>query len=225
MKAFKIFALMCAICLIGGTLTSCEDETVQKWETTTVSYMLTISPDLLKFVTPEVTYVDSQGKIHKISGIQALDSLVNVNCAYTPGIGVWTIQTIKGTDYKAWTLNMNFKDRPFHSYFGVKYRKNDLVEDTTGKEYDFHHSIFSTTIYATSEFTTTYKVNWLGQQSTDFTFGTGALIENHITFTKDGTCKGEDVEDYLNKLVNTPDKAGFYITNEGKFTEKNDFPM
>lgn len=225
MKTIKLLTLICAICFLGGTLTSCEDETVQKWENTTVSYMLTISPDLLKFVIPEVTYIDSQGKIHKISGVQALDSLVNVNYAHAAGIDVFAIQTIKGTDYKCWTLNMNFKDRPFHSYFGVKYKKKDLIEDTTGKEYDFHHSIFSTTIYATSEFTTTYKINWLGQQSTDYSFGSGAIVENHIVFTKDGTCKGEDVEDYLNKLANTPDKAGFYITSDGKFTEKNDFPM
>lgn len=224
MKTLKNYFVVCVICLIGSTFVSCEDEDVQSWDSTSISYMLTMSPDLLKFVYPEVTYIDSKGKIHTISGVKELDSLVNVTYTYVPGNGIWTIQTIDGTNYKAWTLNMTF-EAPFYSYFGVKYKKLDLVEDTTDKVYDFHHSIFTTTVYASSQITTTTKVNWLGKASTEFTFGSGALVENHISFTKNSTYTGQEVDNYINELVNTPDKAGYFINEDGKFTKNNDFDL
>ncbi len=222
MKAAKSLLFMCAICLISSTFMSCEDEDVKSWDSTSISYMLTMSPDLLKFVYPEVTYVDSKGEIHTISGVHELDSLVNVTYTYVPGNGIWTIQTIEGTNYKAWTLNMSFES-PFYSYFGVKYKKLDLVEDTNDKIYDFHHSVFTTTVYATSQITTTTKVNWLGKVSTEFTFGSGALVENHIFFTKNSTYNGQEVESYISDFINTPYKAGYFINEGGKFTKNNDF--
>lgn len=224
MKTAKMFLCMCTICLFCSTFTSCKDEDVQTWENTSISYMLTMSPDLLKFVYPEVTYVDSKGEIHTISGVEELNNLVNVTYTYTPGNGVWTIQTIEGTDYKAWTLNMTFQ-HPFYSYFGVKYKKLDLAEDPTNKKYDFHHSIFTTTVYASSKFITTTKVNWIGKLSTKYGFGSGALVENHITFSKNSIYSGEEVKDYINNLINTPDKAGYYISEGGKFTKNNDFEL
>ncbi len=224
MKTVRMLLLMCTSCLICSTFISCEEEDVKSWDSTSISYMLTMSPDLLKFVYPEVTYVDSKGEIHTISGVQELDSLVNVTYTYVPGNGIWTIQTIEGTNYKAWTLNMSFK-APFYSYFGVKYKKLNLVEDTTDKVYDFHHSIFTTTVYATSQITTTTKVNWLGKVSTEFGFGSGALVENHISFTKNSTYTGQEVENYINDLINTPDKAGYFINEGGKFTKNNDFDL
>lgn len=222
MKTTRNFLLMCVLCFISSTFMSCEEEEIETWEATSISYMLTMSPDLLKFVYPEVTYVDSKGEIRTISGVQELDSLVNATFTYTPGNGIWTIQTIDGTNYKAWTLNMSFES-PFYSYFGVKYKKLDLVEDTTDMTYDFHHSIFTTTVYATSHLSTTTKVNWLGNVSTEFGFGSGALVENHISFTKNSIYTGREAENYINELVNTPDKAGYYIEKGGKFTKNNDF--
>lgn len=224
MKTVKMLLFMCATCLFCSTFMSCKDEDVQSWDSTSISYMLTMSPDLLKFVYPEVTYVDSKGEIHTISGVQELDSLVNVTYTYVPGNGIWTIQTIEGTNYKAWTLNMSF-EAPFCSYFGVKYKKLDLVEDTTDKVYDFHHSIFTTTVYASSQLTTTAKVNWLGIFSTEFVYGSGALVENHINITKNSFHPGQEVENYIWDLINTPDKAGFFINEGGKFTKYNNFDI
>jgi len=218
-----VFALAVSITFIG-----CTDENTDTYknECTSISYLLTMSPDLLKFVSPEVTYVDAEGNVHKISGVKELDSLVNVAFTYTPGIGVWTIQTIKGTNYKCWNLNMNFRNRPFHSYMGVKYIKLDFVEDTTGVVYDFHHSIFTTTVYVDSEFSITTKYNyWSKSSDVTFEFGTGAVVENHIQITKNSYYKGGEVEDYINNLVNTPDKVGFYIDDKGNFTERDDFPL
>ena len=228
MKVLNNLAILVFAIILGASLTSCEDENTDTYtnECTSISYLLTMSPDLLKFVSPEVTYVDAQGNVHKISGVKELDSLVNVGFTYTPGIGVWTIQTIKGTNYKCWNLNMNFKNRPFHSYMGVKYKRNDFVEDTTGVVYDFHHSIFTTTVHVASEFsiTTTYNY-WTKNQKVNFEFGTGAVIENQLEFTKNCYYKGGEVEGYINNLVNTPDKAGFYIDDKGVFTENDDFEL
>lgn len=225
MKSKSYIFLSLILILVGCGLTSCEDEEVEKWESTNISYMLTISPDLLEFVTPEVTYVDSKGKLCRISGVQELDSLVNINYTYTPGIGIWTVQTIKGTEYKCWTLNMTFDKRPFHSFFGVRYKKKELAEISEGKTYDFHHSIFTTTIYAISKFTTTSKIKWYGGVSVEQAFGTGALVENIFSITKDSYYNSEDVPDYLNNLINNPDKAGFYISEDGEFRENNDFQL
>lgn len=227
MKSLKSIILFTFAVIIISILMSCEKEDVQEKvnESTSISYLLTMSPDLLKFVSPEVTYVDAQGNVHIISGVKELDSLINVGFAYTPGIGVWTIQTIKGTNYKCWNLNMSFKDRPFHSYMGVKYKKLDFVEDTTGVVYDFHHSIFTTTIYVNSTLTMTTSYSLWKNPETTIGFGSSALVENHIAFTKNCYYPGSEVEDYINNLVNTPDKVGFYIDDKGKFTENDEFSI
>ena len=227
MKSIRSIAVLVLAAIFGSTLVGCEKEDVQEKvnESTSISYLLTMSPDLLKFVSPEVTYVDAEGNVHKISGVKELDSLIHVGFAYTPGIGVWTLQTIKGTNYKCWNLNMTFNNRPFHSYMGVKYKKLDFVEDTTGVVYDFHHSIFTTTIYVNSTLTITTKSSLWKDPETTIGFGSGALVENHISFTKNSYFKGGDVEKYVNDLVSTPDKVGFYIDDKGKFTERDDFPL
>lgn len=227
MKTVRSIFILVFAAIWGSTLVGCEKEDVQEKvnESTSISYLLTMSPDLLKFVSPEVTYVDAEGNVHKISGVKELDSLIHVGFAYTPGIGVWTLQTIKGTNYKCWNLNMTFNNRPFHSYMGVKYKKLDFVEDTTGVVYDFHHSIFTTTIYVNSTLTVTTKSSFWKNPETTIGFGSGALVENHIQFTKNSYYKGGEVEGYINQLVNSPDKVGFYIDDKGKFTERDDFPL
>lgn len=227
MKTIRSIVILVFAGIFGSTLVGCEKEDVQEKvnESTSISYLLTMSPDLLKFVSPEVTYVDAEGNVHKISGVKELDSLIHVGFAYTPGIGVWTLQTIKGTNYKCWNLNMTFNNRPFHSYLGVKYKKLDFVEDTTGGVYDFHHSIFTTTIYVNSKLTITTKSSFWKNPETTLGFGAGALVENHIEFTKNSYYKGGEVEGYIDNLVNTPDKVGFYIDDKGKFTERDDFPL
>lgn len=227
MKILRSIVILIFAAIFGSTLVGCEKEDVQRYpnESTSISYLLTMSPDLLKFVYPEVTYVDAGGNVHKISGVKELDSLIHIGFAYTPGIGVWTLQTIKGTNYKCWNLCMSFKNRPFHSYMGVKYKKLDFVEDTTGVVYDFHHSIFTTTIYVNSEFTVTTKSSLWKSPETTIGYGSAALVENHISFTKNCYYKGGEVEKYVNDLVNTPDKVGFYIDDNGKFTERDDFSL
>ncbi len=227
MENLKSIILLGLLPIIGSMFVSCEKEDVDEhsWENTSISYLLTMSPDLLKFVSPEVTYVDSNGEVHTISGVKELDNLVSIGRSVAPFIDVWTIQTIEGTNYKCWNLQMTFKNRPFHSYMGVKYKKLDFVEDTTGIVYDFHHSIYSTTIHAASNLTFRTTSGFWKNTETTMEFGTGALVENHIFFTKNSYYKGGEIEEYINNLVNSPDKVGFYIDDKGNFTKNNDFPL
>lgn len=226
MKKISCIFVVVIVCVLTNGLMSCEKLDNDSYTNTSISYMITMSPDLLKFVYPEVTYVDAGGNLHKISGVQELDRLVIENKAATKHFGVWTTQTIKGTKYKCWTLNMTFDNRPFYSYLGVNYKKLDIAEDTTGVVYDFHHSIFSTNILVTSKATTKVKYDWVlwGLHPKTSTEGS-AHVENHITFTNDSKYNGSEVEQYINDLVNTPDKMGFYIDSNGTFTEKDDFPL
>ena len=50
---------------------------------TSISYTLTISPDLLKFVTPQVSYIDENGVLVTITGVEELDGKVIENSDYS----------------------------------------------------------------------------------------------------------------------------------------------
>ena len=226
MKKIRVLLGLMLISVVGCMFVSCEKEDVDTDLGASIGYMITMSPDLLKFVYPEVTYVDSNGNVHKISGVKELDNLVNINVNSIPGNVIVTKQEIKGTNYKCWTLNLFFENLPFHSYMGVKYKKLDLVEDTAGVVYDFHHSIYTTTISSTSSIIS--KTKWIPgitNPTTSHSFISTGVVTNHITFTKKSYYKGGEVEEYIDNLINTPDKVGFYIDNKGKFSVRNDFPM
>lgn len=200
-----------SVCIIFD---SCEKELSfeERDRFVNISYSLTISEDLLKFVSPEVTYNDTEGNKHTISGVEELDSLVNVNFVLINNLAVVTSQKIEGTGYKAWTLNMLFHDYPLDSFFEVKYRKLSLAEADTNMEYDFHHSIYSTIFDFRN-----YKgqIEWFGKKTdvdTDINLGE---ISNFISFTKNSIVQGKDVESYLDSLVNTPDYRWFTIGDDG----------
>ena len=201
MERVRIY-LCITIFIIGIMVTGCSSEMISN-PPVRINYVLTMSPDLLKFVCPEVTYVDTQGEIHTISGVQELDSMAYVNF----GNSVWTIQPIEGTNYRAWSLCMTFKDSPFFSYISVKYKKLELVEDLTDMNYEFHHGIFSNAVYSSSK------------------IGESTFVENHLSYIKSITCSGQEVESYINNLINKPDKAGYYINEDRQFSEYKDFDL
>lgn len=203
-------------------LTGCEKEDTEVYMNTGIAYTLTLSPDLLKFVSPEVTYVDSEGDIHTISGVEELDSIVNIGYAAAPGNTTIFLQKIDGTNYKCWTLNMRFDKCPFHSFINVRYRKLDIIEDTTGVVYDFHHSIYSTAVVATATLKLESKYDWWYGTITTLTFNSLGLVTNHITFTKNSYYRGQDVDVYINDLINNPDIKGYDISEDGDFSENDE---
>ena len=215
------FALILSCVLVGcGEDVSVETES-------SINFTLTMSPDLLKFVTPQVNYVDENGNLITLTGVEELDGKVIENKAEisheTGGTKVsasgWSKVVVSGTGHKCWTFQMKFNRLNFHSYMGVKYLRNDFVEDTNGKAYDFHHSI-NTSITALKS-TITEKNSLFGSsKSVDIK----AYQDTHLSITKEYR-NGDDVEEYLKYLVANPDKAGYYVDDNGDVVRKDDFPL
>lgn len=215
-KLLNIFA----IAIMGNTMCSCSEDIDVQTETN-ISYIITMSPDLLKFVIPQVSYVDENGVLVTITGVEELDKQVLENSAeVTSGgnyAGVWSSTTITGTGYKCWTVNMKFKRLGFHSRMSVKYIRNDFTEDTTSNLYDFHHNI-NTNVTAT-KITKTSKGLFGGE-----TIDVSAYADSHITLSNEYHY-GDNVEDYLNALSTHPDKAGYYVDENGDITRKDEFEL
>ena len=179
-----------------------------------------MSPDLLKFVTPQVNYVDENGNLVTLTGIEDLDGKVigdsikaSSGGSYVEG---WSSVVITGTGYKCWTVKMKFKHLGFHSHMSVKYLRNEFVEDTTGKVYDFHHNI-NTSVAATKIITT--KKGWFGGEDVDIS----AYSDTHVSISIGDYHYGDDIETYLSNLEANPDKAGYYVDENGDITRRDEF--
>ena len=207
--------------IISIMLVSCSEDVDVETETS-ISYTLTMSPDLLKFVTPQVSYIDEKGVLVTITGVEDLDGKVIENSAEVSSGGSyassWTSTVITGTGYKCWTIKMKFKHLDFHSHMAVKYLRNDFVEDTSGKFYDFHHDI-NTSVNAT-KITKTSK-GWGGGESVDVS----SYADSHVSITFGDYHYGDDIETYLVELKNNPDKAGYYVDENGNVTRKDEFEL
>ena len=206
--------------ILSGSFCSCckndEDSNhVPKAEDETgssVMYTITMSPDLLKFVTPQVNYVDENGNLVSISGVDDLDGkAIESNTEVQNGgshATVWTSQVINETGYKCWTVQMKFNRLDFHTYLGVKYIRNDFTEDTTDKTYDFHHNV-----------NTSISVIRISGYSTKI------YTDSHVSITIGNYKKGDDIETYLRNLANNPDKVGYYINENGDVSRNDEFDL
>ncbi len=207
------------IAILSCFLASCSEDVDVETETS-ISYTLTISPDLLKFVTPQVSYVDENGVLVTITGVEDLDGKVIENSSEVSSggsyAGSWTSTVIKGTGYKCWTIQMKFKHLGFHSHMAVEYLRNDFVEDTSGKVYDFHHDI-NTSVNAT-KITKTTK-GWFGGETVDVS----SYADSHVSITVGDYHYGDNIETYLTNLMDNPDKVGYYVDNNGDVTRKDEF--
>ena len=216
MNRFKTMLSFSLLVLTVVILASCDekdDTKDSKVKTeTNISYTITMSPDLLKFVTPQVLYVDENGNIVTLTGVEDLDGKVIESKAEIKDgdsyASAWSSQVITGTGYKCWTIQMKFNRLNFHSYLGVKYVRNDFVEDTTGKVYDFHHNVN----------TSINLVKSVGYSITAFS-------DSHVSVTVGNYKKGDDIEAYLEALANTPDKVGYYIDENGDVTKRDEFDL
>ena len=213
--------------IISSLLVGCGEDIDVKTESS-ITYTLTMSPDLLKFVTPQVSYVDENGNLITLTGVEELDGKVIENQAEISQksggsevyISGWTQQVVAGTGYKCWVFQMKFNRLNFHSYMGVKYLRNDFAEDTDGKTYGFHHNI-NTSIIALKS-TITEKHSLFGtSQSTD----SKAYTDSHLSTTLKDYRKGDDVEEYLKNLMANPDKVGYYVDENGDVTRRDEFPL
>jgi hypothetical protein len=204
--------LICFLGLLGCTLVSCNCDDDKIETETSISYTLTISPDLLKFVTPQVSYIDENGILVTITGVEDLDGKIIENGVEVEKGGshasAWSSTVITGTGYKCWTLRMKFKRLNFHSYMGVRYLRNDFIEDSSGKMYDFHHNINTSVSSATISGS-----------------GTNQYQDTHVSVSIGDYHYGDNIETYLNNLYNNPDKVGYYVDGDGNITRKDDFEL
>lgn len=212
MKNLNNCLVICFIAILGTTLVACNNDDDKLETETSISYTLTISPDLLKFVTPQVSYIDENGVLVTITGVEELDGKVIENSAEVEKDGsyakAWSSTIITGTGYKCWTLKMKFKRLNFHSYMGVKYVRNDFIEDTTGKVYDFHHNI-NTSVSA---------VKISGSS-------VNAYQDSHVSITIGDYHYGDNIDTYLNSLYNNPDKVGYYVNENGDINRNDEFDI
>ena len=212
MNVLKYCFSFCLIAILGCTLVGCSDDDDKLETETSISYTLTISPDLLKFVTPQVSYIDENGVLVTISGVEDLDGKVIENSAggekNSSYAHAWSSTVITGTGYKCWTLKMKFKRLNFHSYMGVRYVRNEFTEDTTGKVYDFHHNI-NTSVSA---------VKISGSN-------VNAYQDTHVSVSVGNYHYGDNIDTYLNSLYNNPDKVGYYINENGDVNRNDEFDL
>lgn len=204
MNSIRRYLWVVVVCMSYTLFAGCSrNENVETQ--TSISYTLTISPDLLKFVTPQVSYVDEDGILVTISGVEELDGKVIENSAEVSSdgsyAGSWTSVVITGTGYKCWTLKMKFNRLNFHSFMAVRYLRNDFIEDTSGKIYDFHHNINTSVIHNSS--TVQYQ-------------------NSHVSVPVGYYHYGENIETYMKNLYNSPDIVGYFIDGEGNITSKDD---
>ena len=211
LKSFLSFALACTLCT--SFVGCCKDDDDDVTTESSINYTLTISPDLLKFVTPQLSYVDENGNLIKVTGVEELDELVLENSAEISKngsyAGAWSKTVVSGTGYKCWTVKMKFNRLNFHSYMGVRYLRNEFVESAEGKAYDFHHSI-NTSISSVTE----------GKD-----IGLKAYQDTYVSLTLMDFHHGDDLENYLNNLTQNPDKAGYYVDGDGNVSRKDEFDL
>lgn len=219
----NVFAIAVISLLFG-----CSSEDIDVTTQTSITYTLTMSPDLLKFVTPQVSYVDENGNLITITGVEELDGKVIENHAeisassggsevYASG---WTQQVVTGTGYKCWVFQMKFNRLNFHSYMGVRYIRNDFTEDNDGKDYDFHHSLNTSIIALKSTITEKKSMSTISQSSDVKTYS-----DSHISITLMDYHRGDDLEKYLDNLTHNPDKAGYFVDNDGNVTRRDEFDL
>jgi len=207
---FLLIGLLCSL-FCSCKSDDCDTNSEEKTETNIV-YTITMSPDLLKFVTPQVSYVDENGNLVSITGVEDLDrkvieSKIEIENA-SAYASAWTSQLISGTGYKCWSIQMQFIRLDFHSYMGVKYLRNDFTEDTSNKKYNFHHNV--NTSISQLHYTKTSN---------------SVYVDSHVSVTYGNYKEGDDIELYLKNLENSPDKVGYFIDGEGNITRMDEFEL
>lgn len=171
-------------------LSSCKDE-----ESVDITYGLSCSGDLLKFVSPVVTYVDENGteQTYTISNEDW-----NKTGILTIGDDNTSMTVTDSTSYY-WTKHIHFDYFGAKGSISVKYIPLSDTEDTTGKQYTFSHNVF---IVATAK-----SDNSQSSSSTSF-------------LTVGFDFQGATVAKYIENLANTVDSKTCVVDRDGAITVK-----
>jgi len=183
-------AIVFTIIALGLSSCSKDDESVE------MNYIVSCSADLLKFVSPVVTYTDGNGMEKTIT---LTDADWNKDNELSMGNGN-SSTTITGVDSYTWTKRVVFDSFGVSGKMTVKYVPLTNTEDTTGKKYLFKHNI-SISANAQSDNVQSQYVD----------------ISLDLAGTQvDGTM----VSTYINKLVQTPDTKKCVVDGDGGIVVK-----
>jgi len=189
-RLFKVLTLMLAV----FALNSCgDDDPIQNVE---MNYILSCSEDLLKFVSPVVTYVDGDGTEKTITLSDG-----DWNKSGNISVGNESSSTsVTGLKSYVWTRKVTFNSFGVNGKISVKYIPLSNTEDTTDKQYTFFHDV---------SITATAKSEYSQNQHTSIDLD---LIGS--------TVHGTAVTTYIEKLANATDTKTCSVDGSGSITVK-----
>lgn len=165
-------------------------------ESVEMNYILSCSEDLLKFVSPEVTYVDGDGTEKTIT-------LSDGDWNKTGNVSVGndnSSTSVTGLKSHVWMKKVTFDSFGVSGKISVKYVPLSNTEDITDKQYTFFHDI---SITATAK--------------SDDTLNQHTSIDLDLTGS---TVYGTAVTSYLEKLASTTDTKTCTVDGSGSITVK-----
>lgn len=170
-------------------LSSCHDE-----DKVEMSYTVFCSEDLLRFVSPVVTYVNGDG-------IEESTTLTTSNWNKSGSVSTGdesSSTTITGLKSYTWTQKVVFDSFGVSGKITVKYTPLSDYEDTTEKQYNFNHQVFITAKAENDDIQNQYT-----------------NISVDLTGTK---IDGENVSTYISNLALSPDTKTCNVDGDGNIT-------
>ena len=157
-----------------------------------MTYRLTLSKDMLSFVTPEISYVDDDGKTQ--SRTITDDMFKENSTSFTFGEETFTLTRF------SYDFNIHYTKKTAKEV-SVKYHKKANVE-ISKESYDFDHLLYIVSGTATSA------------NGNSVNIGISSFIGKVLTGSRD-TVNKEDVGNYIDILTSTPDVATVSINEDG----------
>lgn len=139
-----------------------DDDDEKDVQSVEMTYTLSCSEDLLKFVSPVVTYVDG-------NGASQTATLTDAD---------WTVSTgSTGKKTYKWSQSAQFSSFGVSGRVSVKYVPTEVAADTTGTQYTFSHQV-TIGAEAKSKSTSSHYVDISGIESE--TKASGASVKTYI---------------------------------------------
>ena len=197
MNLFQISSKMEKALFLGLILTasmsftSCdEDEWSEKVE---VSYVAACSEDLLKFVTPVITYTDGNLKQQKV----------------TMSSTVWT----QKADYSI----EGASELPSLTFTGEMTFERKAMPDTIGKTFTFYHDVEAVAVTTARFHEAGTWGGWLSNGSETLYVDKEDGSLSNVTYTVSGAA----IDYYLNRITGEPSYVTMTIGPKGEITKKN----
>jgi len=188
-----MLAIMLAVFAFSSCCDNCDPDD-HKNESVEMTYILTCSEDLLKFVSPVVTYVDGDGTENTIT---LSDGDWDKSGDVSTGDENSSI-SVTGLKSHIWKKSVTFNSFDISGRISVKYAPLSGTEDTTDKQYKFFHDV-SITATAKSDY----------------------IRNNYSTISLDLTgltVQGSAVATYIEQLTNKTDTKTCTVDGSGLIT-------